>query len=75
MWAFWSDCVVECETGGDFEELEDLLEWQGWWMSGYEGVFIIHVVGFGGGEYGSLVLLEAMMRGIDGAGGVVKVGI
>lgn len=44
-------------------------------MSGYEGVFIIHVVGFGGGEYGSLVLLEAMMRGIDGAGGVVKVGI
>ena len=38
-------------------------------MSGYEAVFIIHVVGFGGGEYGSLVLLEAMMRGIDGAVG------
>ena len=29
-------------------------------MSGYEGVFIIHVVGFGGREYGSLVLLEAI---------------
>ena len=37
--------------------------------------FVIHVVGFGGGEYGSLVLLEAMMSGIDGARGFVTVGI
>ena len=31
--------------------------------------------GIWGGEYGSLVLLEAMMSGIDGARGFVTVGI